>query len=60
MLRCFLVGGKEQCMEDRVDLPLGRNVEVECRSRDNLFNLKQASSLHLEFLGSIHMEVGSF
>ena len=60
VLRCFLVGSKERCMEDRVDLPLGGNVEAERRSRDNLFNLKQASPPYLEFLGSVHMEVGSF
>ena len=47
-------------MEDRVDLPLGGNAEAERRARDDFFNLKWASPLHLEFLGSTHVKVGGF
>ena len=47
-------------MEDRVDLPLGGNAEAERRSRDDFLNFKWTGSSHLEFLGSVHVEVGSF
>ena len=60
VFRHFLIGGKKRGVEDWVDLPLGGDVETECCSQDNLFNLKWAGSLHLEFLWSVHMEVGSF
>ena len=32
MFRCFLIAGEKGGMEDRVDLPLGGNAEVERRS----------------------------
>ena len=60
VFRRFLIGGKKRGVEDWVNLPLGGDAETECCSRDNLFNLKWAGSPHLEFLWSIHMEVGSF
>ena len=47
-------------MEDRVDLPLGGNTEVASCARDDLFNFKWAGSLHLEFLGPIHVKIGGF
>ena len=47
-------------MEDWVDFPLGGNAETERRLGDNFFDFEWASSSHLEFLGSVHMEVGSF
>ena len=47
-------------MEDGVDFPLGGNAEAECRMGDGFFNLKRASLLHLEFLGSAHVKVGGF
>ena len=60
VFRCFLIGGNKRGVEDRVDLPLGGDAETECRSRDDFFDLKRTSSFHLEFLGSVHVEVGSF
>ena len=32
VFRCFLIAGEKGGMEDRMDLPLGGNVEVECHS----------------------------
>ena len=32
VIRCFLIAGEKGGMEDGVDLPLGRDAEVECRS----------------------------
>ena len=60
VFRCFLIGGKKQGVEDWVNLPLGGDAETERSPRDNLFNLKWAGSSHLEFLWSVHMEIGSF
>ena len=60
MFRGLLIGGEKRGVENRVDLPLGGDAETECRSRDDLFDLKWASSFHLKFLGSVHVEVGSF
>ena len=45
-------------MENQVDLPAGQYVEAECHSGNHLFYFKWAGSLHLEFLGSSHMEIG--
>ena len=45
-------------MEDRMDLPLGGNSEMEgCMGEDFLY-FKGTSSFHLECLGSVHMDVG--
>ena len=60
MLHGFLIGGKERCVEDRVNLPLGGNSEAEGCSRDDLFDFKWTASFHLEFLGSVHVKVGGF
>ena len=47
-------------MEDRVNLPTRGNVETECCPQDDFFHFKGTSSFHLEFLGSIHVEIGGF
>ena len=47
-------------MEDRMDLPLGGNTEAECHAGNDFFDLKWACPLHLEFLRSVHVEVGGF
>ena len=60
MLRCFLVDGKERCVEDRVNFPLRRDPKAEGCSRYDLFDFKRTSSLHLEFLGPIHVKIGGF
>ena len=60
MLRRFLIASEKGGVEDGVDLPLGGNAESERRVGDGFFNLKWASPLHLEFLGSIHVKVGGF
>ena len=58
MLQCFLISREKGGMEDRVNLPSRRNTKVEGHARNDFFNLKGASSFHLEFLGSVHVEVG--
>ena len=60
MLRRFLITSKKGGVEDRVDLPLGGDAEVERHVGDGFFNLKWAGPLHLEFFGSIHVKVGDF
>ena len=60
MFRCFLIGCKKGGMEDGMNLPSRGDTEVEGRAGDDLFNFKGASSLHLEFLWSVHMKVGGF
>ena len=47
-------------MEYRMNLPLGRDAEMEGHTGDDFLNLEWTSSFHLEFLWSIHVEVGSF
>ena len=47
-------------MEDWVDLPVGRNVEVQGHVRYHFLDLKWSSSFHLEFFGSSHMEICHF
>ena len=60
MLQCFLVGQEKGGMEDRVNLPPRGNVEAEGHSGDSFFHLGGTHWLHLEFLRSIHVEVGGF
>ena len=60
MFQCFLICHEKGGMEDRVDLPLRRNVEVEGHSRNDFFHFKWTCLFHLEFLGSVHVEVGHF
>ena len=47
-------------MEYRMDLPPRGNMEVEGCARDDFLYFKGTSLFHLEFLGSVHMEVGCF
>ena len=58
MLRGFLIGGKERCVENGVNLPLGGNSEFEGCSRDDLFDFEWAGSFHQEFIWSIHVKIG--
>ena len=60
MLQGFPVGSEKGGMEDRMNLPLGRNAEVEGCVGDDFFHLEGTSSLYLEFSWSIHGEVGCF
>ena len=60
MLQRFLIAGEKGGVEDGMDLPLRGNTEAECHARDSFFNLKWARPFHLEFLRSIHVEVGGF
>ena len=60
MFRGFLVGREKGGMEDGVNLPQRGNAEVEGCMGDNFFHLEGARSLHLEFLGSIRVEIGGF
>ena len=57
MLRCLYIVREKGGVEDGVNLPLGGNAEAEGRSRDDLLDFKQASSFHLEFLGSVHVKI---
>ena len=52
--------GEEGGVEYWMDLPVLGNVEVVGSTRDDLLNFKWTSSLHSEFSGSIHTEVGGF
>ena len=45
-------------MEDRVNLPPRGDVEVECHVGDSLLYFEGTCSFHLEFLRSVHVEVG--
>ena len=47
-------------MEDGVNLPPRGNAEAESCSGDDFLYFEGTSSFHLEFLGSIHVEVGGF
>ena len=58
MLWCFLIGSEKGGMEYRVDLLSGGNLEVESCTRDDFLYLEWASSLHLELLEPVHVEVG--
>ena len=60
MLQHFLVSQKKGGVEDGVNLPLRWNPEVEGSPRDDFFDFEGASSFHLEFLGAVHVKVGSF
>ena len=42
---CLLICGEERGMEDKVDLPPGRNVGVECSVGDHFLNFKWPSAL---------------
>ena len=46
-------------MEDGMDLPLRGNSEAESHVGDDFFYFERTSSFHLEFLGSVQVEVGS-
>ena len=59
MLQGFLIGCEKEGMEDRMDLPLGGDLEVEGCAGDDFFHFEGTGSFHLEFLRSIHVEVGS-
>ena len=59
MLWGFLIGCKKGGVEDRMYLPLRGDTEVEGHAGDNFFHFKRTASFHLEFLWSIHVEVGS-
>ena len=60
MFCSFLVGYKKRGMKDRMDLPLGRDVEVEAHVEYDFFDFKWTGSLHLELLWSSHMKIGCF
>ena len=60
MFQCFLIGREKRGIEDRVNLPLQGNAEAEGHAGDYFFDLKGASSLHLELFGSIHVKIGCF
>ena len=47
-------------MEDGMDLPSGGDTEVEGHAGDDFLHFKRTSSFHLEFLWSVHVEVGGF
>ena len=52
------VGSEKGGVEDRVNLPLRGDVEVECHAGDSLLYFEGTCSFHLEFLRSVHVEVG--
>ena len=56
----FLIGSEKRGVEDGMDLPSGGNVEMESCMGDDFVYFKGTSSFHLEFLGSVHVKVGSF
>ena len=56
----LLIWCEEGGVEYQMDLPVLGNVEVVGGMRDDLLNFKWTGSLHLEFSGSIHTEVGGF
>ena len=58
MLQCFPISCEKGGMEDRVNLPSRGNMKLEGCVRDDFLDLKGAGSFHLEFLGSVHVEVG--
>ena len=60
MLWGLLIGCEKGGVEDRVNLPLRGDVEVESCVGDDFFYLKGTSSFHLKFLWTVHVEVGSF
>ena len=60
MLRHFLISREKGGMEDRVNPPMRGDVEMEGHPQDDFFHFKGTSSFHLEFLGSIHVEIGGF
>ena len=60
MLQGFLISCEKGGMEDRVNLALIGDAEVEGCMGDDFLHLKLAGSVHLELLGSIHVEVGVF
>ena len=47
-------------MEDRVNLPLSGNLEVEGCLGDDFFNFKETGLSYLELFGTIHVEIGGF
>ena len=47
-------------MEDGVNPPPRGDLEVEGHVGDDFLHLKGTSSFHLEFLWSVHVEVGGF
>ena len=59
MFRGFLISCEKGGMEDRMDFPPRGNMEAEGHVGDDFFYFKRTSSFHLEFLGSINVEVGS-
>ena len=60
MLQGFLISCEKGGMEDRVNLPLRGDAEVEGCVGDDFLYFEWTSSFHLEFLGSIHVEVCCF
>ena len=60
MLCCFLVSREKGGMEDRVNFPPRQKAEAEGSAGDNFFHFERTCSFHLEFLWSIHVEVGGF
>ena len=60
MLWGFLIGCKKGGMGDGMNLPPGGDTESESCAGDDFLYFKGTYSFHLEFLWSIHVEVGSF
>ena len=60
MFQYFLISREKRGVEDGVNFPPRGNLEVEGHSRDDFFNFKGAGSFHLQFLGTVHVEVGGF
>ena len=53
----FFIRQEKRDMEDRVNFPSRRDVKMKSCAGDYFFYLKGASSFHLEFLRSAHLEV---
>ena len=60
MLQGFFISQEKEGMENGMDPPLRGDSEAESHAGDDFLHFEGTGLFHLEFLWSIHVEVGGF